>query len=244
MKTTLLTLLTTASIYCSAAAYPPIIDLGTLNYSNGHVLYDQTQPWTSDLVWVKYDYEPLAFNNAPEIGAVLQSLCREHSIYTVIETGTFTGSTTRYFGETFHRVHTIEILDDLYTQSVERLSDFSNVVCHRGSSEQVLKYILPLLKDKPIMFYLDAHGNGYWPLLDEIREIGKTHKDNCIIVIDDFKVPGRGDIAYDAWGEHECSYEYTKKALDEAFTDYSYYYLIPPNVNSRAKFIVIPKNLK
>lgn len=183
-----------------------------------------------------------AFNKAPEIGVFLAYLKRLYQIDITFETGTYTGNTTAFLAICFEQVHTVEIDSEKYQKSKELLKFYPNVQCHLGSSEEILNEILPGLKDQPILFYLDAHWNEYWPLLDELRAISKTHRDNCIIVIDDFKVPHRNDIPYDHYGSHECSYEYIQSALNEVFTDYASYYLIPKNVFSAAKFIAIPKN--
>jgi len=91
---------------------------------------------------------------------------------------------------------------------------------------------------------LDAHWEQHWPLLDELRQIARTHKDNCIIVIDDFKVSGRSDIPYDFYaidgGHLECSLPYIKKDLDQVFSKYTIHYVIPKNLEMRAKLLVIP----
>ena len=98
---------------------------------------------------------------------------------------------------------------------------------------------------------MDAHGFDYWPLLDEIDEIGKTHKDNCIIVIDDVMVPGRDDIGCDWYPKYpgsseylSCSHEYAKDKLAGAFTEYHDMYVVPHNPEMRAKLVVIPKKWK
>lgn len=182
-----------------------------------------------------------AFNSAPEIGTLIAYLKRNFSIYTAIETGTCTGATTISLSLLFDTVHTIEIAQYYYDMARTTLVNCNNVTCHFGSSEKVLHKLLPSLKDKPILFYLDAHWESFWPLLDELEEISKTHRDNCIIVIDDFKVPDRKDIGYDAYGPHECSYEYIKDHLDKVYSAYTYHYVIPKNINSRAKFVAIPK---
>jgi hypothetical protein len=101
---------------------------------------------------------------------------------------------------------------------------------------------LPHLKDRRLLFYLDAHWYEYWPLLDEIKIISKSHKDQCILVVDDCQVPGRSDIDYDEYKGIPCSYEYVKEALDDCFTKYDYHYLIPRDPNRRAKLVAIPKN--
>ena len=181
------------------------------------------------------------FNSAPEIGTFIESLGRDYGIDVAIETGTCQGGTTRFLSSCFKDVHTVEISNEFFQNAKSQLKDCPNVQCHLGSSDQILHDILPALKEKRAIFYLDAHWNQYWPLLDELEEIGKTHKDNCIIVIDDFKVPGRKDIGYDRYDPHECCYRYIKQKLDHVFSSYDYYYVIPKNIASRAKFVAIPK---
>jgi predicted O-methyltransferase YrrM len=185
-----------------------------------------------------------AFNYAPELIPFFAILKRDNNIDAVVETGTFIGGSTVAFSLVFDEVHTIEITPSTYQTSLKNLHNFPNVQCHLGSSEKVLHELLPSLEQKRVLFYLDAHWQQHWPLLQELEEIAATHKDNCIIVIDDFKVPNRTDIPYDAYHNNECSYEYIKNHLDLVFTEYTYHYLIPKSVDSRAKFIAIPKKWK
>lgn len=210
---------------------PHIIDYGyfSKNLALGTILSSEA-----------YGLGCYAFNNAPELIPFFAKLKREHNTNIAIETGTFMGSTTAALSLLFDQVHTIELKKDTFVQACTRLKNFSNVHCHLGSSEQVLDQLLPTLDTQRVLFYLDAHWEEYWPLLAELEEIAETHKDHCILVIDDFKVPGRPEIGYDAYGSHECSYEYIKNTLDKVFTDYSYYYLIPKDIRSRAKFVAIP----
>lgn len=181
------------------------------------------------------------FNSAPEIGEVIQSLANEFEIEQAVETGTFLGATTDFLSSCFNTVHTIEIMNENLDQAKSNLQKKENVCFHLGSSETILQNILPQLAGKRTLFYLDAHWNNYWPLLDELTEIAKTHRDNCVIVIDDFKVPKRRDIPFDQYGKHQCSYKYIKEKLEDIFSYYDYYYLIPKDVNSRAKFVAFPK---
>src|SRR5580693_5258798 len=125
-------------------------------------------------------------------------LQKRYNLNGAVETGTFFGATTIFFSLFFDEVYTIEGKEKFYNDSRERLKNHPNIRCCLGSSEQVLKNILPSLEDKRLLFYLDAHsyyleaeqgGFHYWPLLEELEEISKTHKDNCIIVVDDCMVP-------------------------------------------------------
>lgn len=212
--------------------FPQVIDCGKFAKAWDVVEED---PWVLGLH---------AFNIAPELGGFFCFLKQKYSINTVVETGTYKGSTTLFFANNFDDVHTIDILKPFYEAAKSNFSEFPNVTCYLGSSDEVLKKILPSLKNKPIIFYLDAHWESHWPLLEELEAISKTHKDNCIIVIDDFKVPGREDIAYDRWCEKECSYEYIKDQLAKVYTEYDYHFLIPKSIDAKAKFVAIPKQWK
>jgi len=183
-----------------------------------------------------------AFNGAPEISCFVNMLLQRYHIQAAVETGSFHAHTTRFLASIFKQVHTIEIVPENYQVAQSRLSSFPNAVCHLGSSNEVLKEILPKFEGRTLLFYLDAHWETYWPLLDELEEISKTHKDNCIIVIDDVKVPGRPDIGFDAYGEYECSYEYVKNQLEKIYSAYDYYYILPRRNESKAKLLVLPKN--
>lgn len=225
-------LLQSVALYSAQKETLPNINYGTLpSVDNGFY-----SSFNLD-VWLLGGY---AFNFAPELTTYFALLKRNYKIDTVVETGTFKGGTTVLFSCLFNQVHTIEIEPNTYNNAKKLLSPYSNVQCHFGSSEVVLDNLLPGLKQKPILLYLDAHWNEHWPLLNELEAISKTHKDNCIIVIDDFKVPNRPDIPYDHYGIHECSYEYIKEALDKVYSSYRLQYVIPRNINSRAKLAIFP----
>ena len=196
--------------------------------------------------YFKYDKESLvrgycAFNFAPEVGFVVSKLKKDYQISTAVETGTFHGGTTVYFSVIFDDVHTIDVNQECLQQAKADFKDFNNIKYHLGSSETVFKSLLPELKDKTLFVYLDAHWGSFWPLLDELEELSLTHKDNCIVMIDDFKVPGRPEIPYDRYGHHECSYEYVKPKLEKLFSSYSIHYIIPRSILSRAKLLIVPK---
>ncbi|HEX4838878.1 MAG TPA: class I SAM-dependent methyltransferase [Rhabdochlamydiaceae bacterium] len=193
-----------------------------------------------DLQNTNYASGNFAFNKSPEIGPFFEMLRHIYPITTIIETGTFEGSTTAFFARTFETVHTIDISPHYLQIAQQRLTSFSNIKFHLGSSEKILAQILPALKDQFVLFYLDAHWNEFWPLLDELEEINKTHHHHCIVVIDDVKVPDRSDIPFDAYKGHECSFEYVKEKIENLFDGYGVHYLIPSNPQMRAKLVIIP----
>lgn len=183
-----------------------------------------------------------AFNYAPELTPYFASLVKQHYLDAAVETGTFRGGTTVVFSSLFDHVYTIEIHEPAHREAKERLKSYENVECLLGSSEKVLQNTLPKLAGQRVLFYLDAHWGEHWPLLEELDAISLTHKDNCIIVIDDFKVPGRSDIPYDSYGAAECSINYVRDHLNKIYTSYTAYYLIPLKTSSRAKLVCVPNS--
>ena len=192
-----------------------------------------------------WKWEIYAFNCAPEVALFFSYLQREYKIDTAIETGTYNGSTTEILSLFFKTVHKMQLDPGLYESSKKRLGNLESIQFHLGNSPEILPTILPSLNGKRLFFYLDAHGNSdYWPLLDELEEISRTHRDNCIIAIDDFQVPGRRDIPYDSYGNNSCSLGYIEQKLNKIFSSYTVHYIIPKSVLSKAKLVVLPRNWK
>jgi hypothetical protein len=181
------------------------------------------------------------FNCAKEFAPFFAYLKKTYSIQTAVETGNFNTETTPFLAFLFEKVYTLGIDQSIVKKSTAKLSLYPNIEIIYGYTPDCLHQILPNLQTKPILFYLDSHWQSHWPLLDELDEISETHRDNCIIVIDDFKVPGRPDIPYDSFEQHECSFEYISNSLSKVFSDYKFHYLIPKRLNCRAKFVVIPR---
>lgn len=84
-----------------------------------------------------------------------------------------------------------------------------------GSSEKVLR---ELLEDKaitipgPYCLFADAHWNSYWPLLDELKVISDLGLSETVIIIHDFKVPGK-PWGYDNHGGVELDIDYVRESL-------------------------------
>lgn len=182
-----------------------------------------------------------AFNYAPELIPFFSYVKKLYGLELAVETGTYKGNTTTLLSQIFDSVHTFEINASYYTKAQAHFASYHNIHSHLGSSAENLREFLPTVKNRRTLFYLDAHWQNYWPLLNELEVISKTHRDNCIIVVDDIKVPNRPDIPYDVYGKDECSYEYIQDKLDKIFSSYTIHYLIPNRTFSHAKLVAIPK---
>ena len=215
-----------------------VIDLA--NFRKNILPTEEQVQFTQELGYTDFYSGRHAFNNSPEVGEFILYLKRRFQLDTAVETGTYQGVTAHFLSLYFTDVHTLE-LDDRYYQIAKRcLAPQTNVHCHQGHSVDILNVLLPSLVSKRLLVYLDAHWGADWPLKKELLYLSRTHKRNAIIVIDDFKVPGREDIFYDCYDGQECSFEYIREVLEKNYNEHSFHYIIPNDVATRAKFVIIP----
>lgn len=198
-------------------------------------------PGYASINWNEIAKRCQPFNNAPELAPYFNYFKHALQLETAIETGTWQGETTKCLALLFPTVHTVEFQLEVFKKAKNTFRPYPNIKLYHGNSPKVLNQILPILKSKRALFYLDAHWFSDWPLLEELETIGQTHYDNCVIVIDDIKVPGREDIPYNAYNEPECSYDYVQSMLSHVFSAHTYFYLIPKSPASRAKLVILPQ---
>jgi hypothetical protein len=121
-------------------------------------------------------------------------LARINGSTTFVETGTYTGGTTRWASQHFDSVHTIERAENLYKKYGVPLSQLRGVTPHLGDSRRILPEILEALGDRTAVFWLDGHWSGgetagehdECPLLDELGCLSDRSAD--IILIDDARL--------------------------------------------------------
>jgi hypothetical protein len=167
-----------------------------------------------------------SFNSDPIVEREIKRIKEIFNIKCAIETGTYNGETTKFLGEIFENVYSVELSDHHFNVSSRNCSNYKNVKIYKDSSEKFLSKILPTIKDEfdTFLFYLDAHWDNYWPLKDEIKEISLHLRNRAIIVIDDFFVPNR-NFQYDSYHNIRCDLSYVKEELDLCYDSFIYYYL-------------------
>jgi hypothetical protein len=140
-----------------------------------------------------------------------------------IETGTYQAESTTQFARSFAAVHTIELSEQWYASSREKLSCYENVTCHHGDSADVLRDLLPKISE-PAVFFLDAHYSGgstalgkeQKPLLRELEPIcARSQRD--ILIVDDLRLIGRsGECGYDGDTTYpRMTYDWTNVTLEK-----------------------------
>lgn len=104
-----------------------------------------------------------------------------------VETGTEEGKTMRWIAMLGKPVFTCET-DATYTANLVGWLP-SNVRFYNANSPDFIITIKDEVGTLPL-FFLDAHWNAYWPLLDELRAIAKHYR-QAIVIVHDCTVPGR-----------------------------------------------------
>jgi hypothetical protein len=158
-----------------------------------------------------------------------------------IETGTFRAETTLFLVNLLKSVKTIEINRKRLAQCKRKLRTVSNVELFRGNSGQILESVVQNIpKDNLVLFYLDAHWETYWPLLDELKTIAKHFNNKAFIVIDDFQVPHKS-LGYDRYGSLSNNLDYVKKDLDLCGDMFIFFNDHTNNNNGRGKLYALPQ---
>jgi len=117
---------------------------------------------------------------------------------TFVETGTNMGRTTFAMEPHFNKVYTIEISEQYYYNTKSKYNG-NKIVFLLGDSSIVFQSLLPNINEPSILF-LDGHwssgdtGRGVKdvPLLEEIKHINTLFKHDAILIIDDFRLFGKG----------------------------------------------------
>jgi predicted O-methyltransferase YrrM len=130
--------------------------------------------------------------------AIMTDLLAACSPTTILETGTFRGSSTLWFAlNSKAAVRSVEAVPRNYGFAKRRLRGHANVQLHLGDSRSFLRSVPA--SNKPTLIYLDAHWAEDLPLKEEV-EIALERFSECVIVVDDFEVPGDPGYGHDDYG--------------------------------------------
>lgn len=161
-------------------------------------------------VVMKWDHRRAAsawkapMNGQPGRQAIVRELLTELDIELVVETGTYTGSTTLWFAEHGVRVVSSE-LDDRYrrlaAERIRRRADVRDRITVLGADSRAAIGSIGTSSSFTAcrtLFYLDAHWNEDLPLRGELALIEELW-DDYVIVIDDFRVDDDPGYSYDVY---------------------------------------------
>lgn len=143
-----------------------------------------------------------AFNNQQGRRDIFADVLRALSPATIVETGTFRGSTTEYMAQLSDcPLFTAESYYRYFHYSQIRLAPWSQVEVVNRRSPEMLSMLAQRGErlEEPAFFYLDAHSPYDLPLLEELALI-KAHWRRPVIMIDDFQVDDDPGYRFDDYG--------------------------------------------
>src|SRR6185503_1652914 len=154
-----------------------------------------------------------------------QDLVNKHSIDTVIECGTYLGSTTKQLSGMVKQVYTIEINKEFYNEAKINLGACENVLQFLGNTIHVLPKVLEIIPNKKnLLIFVDSHWLAHNPLIEELAIIAIANIQPCIIV-HDFKVPDHPELGFDSYNGQDYDYAWIEYSLSKIYPEgYNYYY--------------------
>ena len=111
---------------------------------------------------------------------ILSSYKDNYGLKIFIETGTFFGDTVEFFKNSFKKVYSIELAEDLAKKAKRRFENDSQVEIIQGDSGSVLKGILKDIGE-PVLFWLDGHYSSEFFVGDEFIKTARTDKDTPVV---------------------------------------------------------------
>jgi hypothetical protein len=142
------------------------------------------------------------FNGQAFRQRLFAELCSRVAFATIIETGTYRGTTTAYLRQSTRvPVHSFEVRPRHHGFARARLWLARGVHLHRGDSRAGIA-ALAVSRARPrgsVFFYLDAHWEGDLPLREEV-DLAFAHWGQAVVMIDDFAVPDDPGYGFDDYG--------------------------------------------
>jgi len=167
----------------------------------------------------------------------IRTWTKNHDLQVFVETGTYLGAGLAYARQCnyFNEFHSIEINKEFFDECSHMFSKDDRVTIWHGASDERLPDILslPSIKEKNILFWLDAHlPSGYksWengtetqeqvaPLEQELKIIRKMRPDNKdFIIVDDLRLYAKDDYEYGN-SDKRCTenLDWAKHLMGDAF---------------------------
>ena len=124
----------------------------------------------------------------------LLSMMREVlHLYAFVETGTFEGESVQRALPFFEEIHSVELSEIYFKKAVQRFEKEKNVHLYHDDSVRFLKQVQQALKDKAVLYWLDAHwcsadetagGTSQCPVLEELDAISRLGAESVILIDD------------------------------------------------------------
>ena len=170
----------------------------------------------------------------------IKKLVEKFAVDEIIETGSFKGATTKRLSELAY-TRSCEIMPENFIDAVNFNEKNNRAEIFLQDSIEFLKSITPLPGDS-VLFFLDAHWWDSCPLLAELDAI-RDMRISPVIVIHDFKVPGRPDLGFDSYKGQCFTFDWIKPSIDAIYgpNGYDFHYNSQSEGAKRGVIYIYPK---
>jgi len=150
-------------------------------------------------------------------------LKEKYNIKNLVELGSCVFGSTKWFGENFENVLTVEINAEFRNIGLKRVSGAKNITSFLGDSIGMLPAMLKTCDSRTIIF-VDSHWQTL-PLIKELQLIKQSGLTPCIVV-HDCLVPNEPKLGYDSYEGVTISYATMKPYFDDIYgaDGYEYHY--------------------
>lgn len=180
----------------------------------------------------------------PELLKFTLELKQKLNLTKFLETGTYHGGTSKIISNYFDKIITIENDKSNYEIAKLNLNDTKNCDLYIGNSPEIMDKVIDV-GDDSIFFFLDAHWEEYWPLIDELKVI-KNKNLKPVIAIHDFYVPGidgNAKFGFDSYYNQPLNFDYIKNSIENIYgNDYEIQYSTSSTTNSGVIYIYPKQN--
>lgn len=164
------------------------------------------------------------FNGDHFVAEEFLKLKEKFKVDRAIELGTCVGGTTKWLGENFDVVQTIEINGTFQDFAKQRCNRLTNIDFYLGSTVDKLAEVLACEGWKSELIFIDSHWNTL-PIFDELKII-KASGLKPVIAIHDFLVPNEPKLGFDSYEGVDISFVNIKSYIDDIYGEdgYDYHY--------------------
>jgi FkbM family methyltransferase len=229
----------TVEIYKGGVLWPKLKKfINDRGFFEGYLKFKNSDKIVTNVLFKKN----LEFNGDTILSNRIAFLVKKENIDNIVETGTFLGNTTRFFGKISKKVYSIESNKEFYNFAKERLDIGKNVKFYFGQSQDLLDKIIKKIDGKTL-FFLDAHWDKPCPTPHELDAIAKC-KIKPFILIHDFKVPFHRELGWDIYPDFEYKFKNIKDKLDKIYGkgEYKYEYNKKAKGAKRGVILIYPKH--
>jgi hypothetical protein len=188
-------------------------------------------------------FQELPFNGDTFVCKEFLRLKELYELNVAVETGSCFYSTTKWLGENFEKVHTVEINAEYAKEGVAKVLGMANVKPEINDSVIYLKNLQLSETDRAI-FFLDAHWGQNCPLMEELDAIANMNlKAPPIIVIHDFYT-GDENLGWDEYNGQRFDYDWIRQKvirLGVSYGEYRHYFNTDAEGAKRGVIYLTPK---